>query len=148
MTIDCIIFFKKTHKSTRICERNLITQWSTTCFGHLCGHLLGGKNNNTNIILACQHQSKAKNHTVLVKIPVNDKTAMSNKYYNLKVLSGVWFCLMMAAWVRVTCRWSLWSNITIINPSEFVVLFNNFFLRLINARNMEHIKRTENASFS
>jgi hypothetical protein len=68
-------------------ERSLITEWSWTCFGHSRGHLQVSKNNNTNKILMCRHKSTAKNHTILVQIVINDKTAISIKYYNLKIVA-------------------------------------------------------------
>ena len=39
-------------------ECTFIAQRSPTCFGHACGHLQGGGNNNTNIIVMCLNHTK------------------------------------------------------------------------------------------
>ena len=54
--------YENGNKFTWFYACNFIAQWSPKCFGHSCGHLQGGENKNTNIIILCP------NHSTILKI--------------------------------------------------------------------------------
>ena len=72
------MYFKKTNKSTRIYESNLIILQPPTHFGHSCGQLQDGKNKNTITIIMCLNQSTVK----VTKFWLNSqlKEYMTDKY--------------------------------------------------------------------
>jgi len=43
---------------------NFIAFWSPACFGHSCGHLQGGENNNTNTIKMGRNHSTVYMHLI------------------------------------------------------------------------------------
>jgi hypothetical protein len=109
---------KHNNKSTLVSWMQFYYTVTTTCFGHSCGHLLGGNSKNTDIFIVCRDYSTVKNHTGLIKIPVKSKNSDEYKILEVKncfllytegTSGGLWYRLVSD---DLVCRVTYWQFCT------------------------------------
>jgi hypothetical protein len=113
--ISCIKRMKRTNKYTWFMYVMLLHSGHRHVIGHSCGHLHGGENKNTNIVMC-------RNRFTVLKMKHFFKLWSNFDTYNY-ICILVHTTLKMVAWMKETCRWPLCSTITYINLSACVGSF-------------------------